>query len=86
MTDSTRGDDAGWTVRTADGRELPPEIASVVERWLARSDGAAVEALVLAAEEFIILSAAASFGLSRGRVELAESVHVEAVQRSRRDG
>lgn len=72
MKVSAGGDEPRWTVRTVDGKELPREVASVVESWLARTDGAVVEALVLAAEEFVVASASASFGLCRGRVELAK--------------
>jgi hypothetical protein len=85
MTDSARDND-GWTVRTTDGTDLPPEIARVVESWLRRTDGAVVEALVLAAEEFLILSAAASFGLSRGRVALPRSADDKPSQRSEPNG
>lgn len=72
MKVSAGDDEPRWTVRTVDGKELPPDVATVVEKWLALSNGEAVEALVLAAQEFVVASASASFGLCRGRVELAK--------------
>lgn len=50
------------------GEELPSEVGTVVSNWLSRANGDVLEALVLGAQDFLILSASASFGLSRGSV------------------
>ncbi|MGJ0453403.1 MAG: hypothetical protein ACR65T_09275 [Methylocystis sp.] len=55
----------GWTIQPDGGEPLPAPIIELVERWLALTDGDPIAALVIAAEELMLLAPATSRGFSR---------------------